>query len=107
MGFYLYICSLGTGHFLGRYTMEGAHAFIVSNNNRPMRKRITKPRRINLDLLYPVASAIPEEVTPVYNDEDFYDDYDPEEEYINLEYKKAIPDGESAFIIAIKNGEDF
>ena len=70
-----------------------------------MRKRITKPVRINLDLLYPEVSEDPE-IEQEFDD-DFYDDYDPEEEYRNPENKKVIPDGETAFFSAIKNGEDW
>ena len=84
-----------------------------------MRKRITKPKRINSDLLCPVASANPSEIDldsqykyfdELYNrkyEDDNYCDYDPEEEYINLENKKIIPDGETAFFSAFKQGEDF
>jgi hypothetical protein len=73
-----------------------------------MRKRILKSERINLDLLYPVASASPD--TDSDSDgfgEDIYEEYDPEEEYRNPEKKRLIPDGEQAFFSAIKNGEDW
>lgn len=71
-----------------------------------MRKRITKPKRINLDLLYPVASADPSEIEQEFEDS-LYEDYDPDEEYRNPEAKKVIPDGETAFFSAIKQGEDW
>ena len=71
-----------------------------------MRKRITKPKRINLDTLCPVASADPSEIKLEYDDV-FYEDYDPEEEYGNPEHKRVIPDGETEFYKAFKQGEDF
>ena len=73
-----------------------------------MRKRILKPKRINLDLLYLVASANPDDNlnSKEFEEEDYYD-YDSEEEYKNSEKKKIIPDGETAFFSAIKNGEDW
>ena len=71
-----------------------------------MRKRIAKPKRINLDSLYPVASANPTEIK-LEDDDIIEDDYDPEEEYRHSEHKRVIPDGESAFYNAIKNGEDW
>ena len=84
-----------------------------------MRKRILKSKRINLDLIYPIASANPSNTDldsqrdyydELYNGEyedDIYDDYDPEEEYRNPEHKRIIPDGEQAFFSAIKSGEDW
>jgi hypothetical protein len=73
-----------------------------------MRKRILKSERINLDLLYPVDSAIPDTDSDSNEfEEDIYGEYDPEEEYRNPERKRIIPDGEQAFFSAIKNGEDW
>ena len=73
-----------------------------------MRKRIRKPIKINLDLLYPIASASPD-IDSDSNEfeEDIYEEYDPEEEYRKPEKKRLIPDGEQAFFSAIKNGEDW
>lgn len=73
-----------------------------------MRKRILKPKRINLDLLYPVASASPDINSDSDEfEEDIYEEYDPEEEYRKTEKKRLIPDDEQAFFSAIKNGEDW
>lgn len=89
-----------------------------------MRKRITKLKRINLDALYPIASANPTEINldsqyeyydELYN-RYYEDDYDGEfslEELEELgvisypETKRVVPDGEAAFFYAIKQGEDF
>lgn len=77
-----------------------------------MRKRILKPKRINLDLLYHVTPESPD----IYSDsdefeediyEDIYEEYDPEEEYRKSERRRIIPDGEQAFFSAIKNGDDW
>lgn len=73
-----------------------------------MRKRILKSERINLDLLYPIASASPDVDSDSDEfEEDIYEEYDQEEEYRNPEKKRLIPDGEQAFFSAIKNGEDW
>ena len=83
-----------------------------------MRKRILKPKRINLDLIYPVVSANSSEIDldsqhdyfdQIYNrkcEDDSYD-YDPEEENRNPKGKRVIPDGEQAFFCAIKQGEEW
>lgn len=72
-----------------------------------MKKRVLRPKRINLDLLYPIVSVDPEnDLNPQDYLEDDYD-YGPEEEYKNPENKRDIPDGEQAFFSAIKNGEDW
>jgi len=73
-----------------------------------MRKRILKPKRINLDLLYHVTPASPDiDSDSDEFEEDIYEEYDPEEEYRKPERKRIIPDGEQAFFSAIKNGEDW
>ena len=71
-----------------------------------MRKRITKPKKIDLDLLYPVASASPNEIE-LEQDDELYDEYNPDGEYIKQEHKKLVPDGEQAFFSAINQGEDW
>jgi hypothetical protein len=73
-----------------------------------MRKRIVKAERINLDLLYHVTPASPDiDSDSDEFEEDIYEEYDQVEEYRNPEKKRLIPDGETAFFSAIKNGEDW
>lgn len=73
-----------------------------------MRKRILKPKRINLDLLYHVTPANPDiDSDSDEFEEDIYEEYDPEEEYRKPERKRIIPAGEQAFFSAIKDGEDW
>ena len=73
-----------------------------------MRKRIVKPKRINLDLLYRVTPANPDiDSDSDEFEENIYEEYDPEEEYRKPERKRIIPDGEQAFFSAIKDGEDW
>ena len=79
-----------------------------------MRKRIRKPIKINLDLLYPIASSSAEIDSDSEYDyrKDSLEEFDLEEleEMGAISYpetKKTIPDGEQAFFSAIKNGEDW
>ena len=92
-----------------------------------MKKKRTKPNPINLDLLYPVASADPSEtgIDDCHNEDHNaeYDDLYKWLEAMESKYSaeelaemgfveipkttKIIPDGEQAFFSAIKNGEDW